>query len=511
MYNHSCPFCGGSSVESFSISEAELNDLVDKLTKSLHEGGNQQFDKKMIQFTADKLLMGMMTGYGKDFTNVDFNSPDWKMLEHIENNVYQFSAAKNFQQLKQMTSLLMDNGKLRTFSEYKKQVQNLNVKFNKTWLKTEYDLAIAGGQMASKWVEFSPDAMLKYSTAGDARVRDSHAELDGIKRPRNDDFWATHYPPNGFNCRCNVISTASKEATDTNKIPSITIMPMFKTNLAANGLVFPKDHPYFIGNPSTEINKVATEILSENKSDRFDLSSYFNSKGKINSSGISDLILKLTSTYGDGKTITKVKFVNADYFMANSRVISDKTGKRVGKSNSLHISNKEIKGWSAGKSLVEAFELIHAGKGNSLNFHQEYAIESLWHEINHSKAVGWKSVKFKTIGRTGIMETINQYYSRQTYHTFLEQLGGKATNQNQVKESGMGYTARLNNFNALVKHHNINSDELTQKLKPILFDDHYENIGRNTESILKDMGVKNADDLIKIMGENSNEFNKHLL
>jgi len=42
----------------------------------------------------------------------------------------------------------------------------------------------------------------EYSTVGDDRVRPEHAELDGIRLPKDDPFWDVNYPPNGFNCRC---------------------------------------------------------------------------------------------------------------------------------------------------------------------------------------------------------------------------------------------------------------------------------------------------------------------
>ena len=41
-------------------------------------------------------------------------------------------------------------------------------------------------------------------TAGDSRVRHTHAEMQGIIRPLGDAYWSTHWPPNGFNCRCHV-------------------------------------------------------------------------------------------------------------------------------------------------------------------------------------------------------------------------------------------------------------------------------------------------------------------
>jgi SPP1 gp7 family putative phage head morphogenesis protein len=41
-------------------------------------------------------------------------------------------------------------------------------------------------------------------TVGDHRVRHAHAQTHGIIRPIGDAYWQTHWPPNGFNCRCYV-------------------------------------------------------------------------------------------------------------------------------------------------------------------------------------------------------------------------------------------------------------------------------------------------------------------
>ncbi|MGL4393604.1 MAG: phage minor head protein [Brevinema sp.] len=42
----------------------------------------------------------------------------------------------------------------------------------------------------------------EYITIGDNRVRPAHAALNGVIRHNKDPFWDTHYPPNGFRCRC---------------------------------------------------------------------------------------------------------------------------------------------------------------------------------------------------------------------------------------------------------------------------------------------------------------------
>ncbi len=44
-----------------------------------------------------------------------------------------------------------------------------------------------------------------YNTVGDDRVRDAHADLDGVTLPKDDPFWRRFWPPNGWSCRCQVI------------------------------------------------------------------------------------------------------------------------------------------------------------------------------------------------------------------------------------------------------------------------------------------------------------------
>ena len=43
---------------------------------------------------------------------------------------------------------------------------------------------------------------LRYSTMNDSRVRPQHRAWEGITLPVNDPFWDTHFPPNGWRCRC---------------------------------------------------------------------------------------------------------------------------------------------------------------------------------------------------------------------------------------------------------------------------------------------------------------------
>ena len=52
----------------------------------------------------------------------------------------------------------------------------------------------------------------RYVTVGDDRVRDSHVGFDGVTLPKDAPFWQVNFPPNGWTCRCAVISVFEKRA-----------------------------------------------------------------------------------------------------------------------------------------------------------------------------------------------------------------------------------------------------------------------------------------------------------
>lgn len=45
----------------------------------------------------------------------------------------------------------------------------------------------------------------EYLTVGDDRVRLSHQAMEGMKLPKEDSRWSSYWPPNGWNCRCQVV------------------------------------------------------------------------------------------------------------------------------------------------------------------------------------------------------------------------------------------------------------------------------------------------------------------
>lgn len=206
-------------------------------------------------------MAGVFEGYGGNFTSFQYASPDYNKLAHLEHNVYSFSGAKNYHQLRDLTNLLTKNS-YTSYRDFRNAAIPLLEEYQGNWLKTEYNAAVAGSQMASKWVDIEkhPTSLIQYRTMEDARVRDDHAQLNRITRPADDSFWNTYYPPNGWNCRCTTIRVNdSRLKTDDSRLSYPEIPKMFQVNLGKEGLVFPKTHPYFIGIPKdvkTQINNL---------------------------------------------------------------------------------------------------------------------------------------------------------------------------------------------------------------------------------------------------------------
>jgi len=51
----------------------------------------------------------------------------------------------------------------------------------------------------------------QYSAVNDSRTRPTHAALHGKVFPADHPFWDTWYPPNGYRCRCSVVSLSRAE------------------------------------------------------------------------------------------------------------------------------------------------------------------------------------------------------------------------------------------------------------------------------------------------------------
>lgn len=232
------------------------------------KGMPDSIDKTVAAQYAKVLMQGIHKGYGETAIGIDYDTPDANMLRSLADNVYQFSAAKNYAQLKALSqALLNSDGKLRSYSEFKQAAYEINDTHVNQWLKTEYNTAVTSAQMASKWVDIQQNKgtlkILEFDAIIDGRTTDLCRHLNGTRKYVDDPFWGIYYPPNHFGERSTVRQQSGGAVTLDSQITYPDIPDMFKTNLAANGLAFPPGHAYYIGCPQKVLQSFGKANYSE--------------------------------------------------------------------------------------------------------------------------------------------------------------------------------------------------------------------------------------------------------
>lgn len=167
-----------------------------------------------------------------------------------------FAGFKTYHQLKEASEYIRtEDGKMKDFETFYADLEELCGKYNKTWARAEYNHIKYSAEMAARWEDIVADKDLydlTYVTRGDARVRADHAKLDGITLPVSDPFWAVGYPPNGWNCRCDVVQVprGSKKYSNSKRViedldSEVKGNELFMYNAGMTGRVMPPRHPYY--------------------------------------------------------------------------------------------------------------------------------------------------------------------------------------------------------------------------------------------------------------------------
>ncbi len=291
-----------------------------------------------------------------------------------------------------------------------------------------------------------------YDAVNDGKTRLAHAAWDGLILRHDDPWWSTHYPPNGYNCRCSVISMSQREMdrgrlVDDPDNPGEKIRKPYTVSEAppveyverrdmrtGQMIRHPRGiDPGFDHAPdqswTPDPGKHTPEIAAAGEKPR-----------PLRVATRADVVRvikeKLDSVTLHG--IKEIDFRRTDAFMA-----TDSAGR-------ITISTKTF-GFCRGFNAAADLRLALQNLGREpLTFNQEYALESLWHEINHNRQP-WTWRAGRLDARTTVMETVNQWVSRRTYPEMLEHLGGfKPEHLEAITTGGYGYNGWIRNFDGLL-------------------------------------------------------------
>jgi len=217
----------------------------EEITKNTLDKTYHELTGGYLQSGAEKGFKGKVADFG------DF-SPEGITIRSIRKNIFQFSAAKQYQQVVTMSDFIYENGLKSPYTEFKKLAKTVFDVYNKNYLKTEYATAVGQAQSARDWLHFEKNKeefpWLKYHTQLDGHVRDQHAALEGLTARVDDPIWRHYAPKNGWNCRC-FLTQEMKGKRSNRELPEFgtpEFPEVFDMNPGIDKLIFdPAKHPYF--------------------------------------------------------------------------------------------------------------------------------------------------------------------------------------------------------------------------------------------------------------------------
>lgn len=203
----------------------------------------QELTKIMNEATAKGLSKGEFS--------IDHNRGFLDAVKHA-NEV--FAAFKTHAMGKSMASkLLDDNGNLKPFDKWMKDISSISSHHVGSWLKTEYNTAVLRAHNAADWRSFienkdiMPNLRWMPTTSPDAEAVHRGYWEKKLTLPVEHPFWNKHHPGDRWNCKCSLESTDDPASPD-DILDDLPIEPAqrgLENNPGKDGKMFNDTHPYF--------------------------------------------------------------------------------------------------------------------------------------------------------------------------------------------------------------------------------------------------------------------------
>lgn len=387
----------------------------------------------------------------------------------LENNAFIFSGLKTYHSLNDVGLALTDEqGGIKSFEAFNKDVEKINDRYNRNYLRAEYQHAVAASQMAVKWNDFQQDGDrydLQYRTAGDERVREEHRRLNGITLPPDDPFWASFFPPNGWGCRCTAVQVRkgkyprsdSQKAIDTgNEITDDLKKRIFRFNPGKELKLFPDKHPY--NKAPQEAKKVITELAEEIKTSE-----------------------------------QAVKFIQESETRRAWFERGFKTLELEKNRNNNGSTDMNGRIWMSLERMPRILTgLTKLRRGGELSLEEADALATLWHEITHNRNKPGNQ-HLTTLARR-YMELANEFVARKTLPEFYGSFGGKMQHiEFMDNRTSTGYNRWVRNYCSLIRKTGADPNKVLDAVREHLFNEQYSKQGEGLVKAIKNSGATKAD------------------
>ena len=202
--------------------------------------------REILRIINEATVDGLVQG------NYDTNI-DKTFLEKLAHSNEVFSAFKVHDMGVDMAKKMRtDEGKLKPFSEWKKDIKSIASHYCGAWLQTEYNTATLRAKFAAEWKQYEADAdimpNLRWMPTTSANPEEEHKVywMNRLTLPVGDRFWDKHHPGDHWNCKCSLEQTDEPANPDVlSHIPDVKAQKGLAANPGKTGEMFDRSHPYY--------------------------------------------------------------------------------------------------------------------------------------------------------------------------------------------------------------------------------------------------------------------------
>ena len=224
--------------------------------------------REILRIINEATVDGLVQG------NYDTNI-DKTFLEKLAHSNEVFSAFKVHNMGVDMAKKMRtDEGKLKPFSEWKKDIKSIASHYCGAWLQTEYNTATLRAKFAAEWKQYEADAdimpNLRWMPTTSANPEEEHKVywMNRLTLPVGDKFWDKHHPGDHWNCKCSLEQTDEPANPDVlSHIPDVKAQKGLAANPGKTGEMFDKEHPYIANLSKEEQAKVKAALEKQQRID----------------------------------------------------------------------------------------------------------------------------------------------------------------------------------------------------------------------------------------------------
>lgn len=372
-----------------------------------------------------------------------------ELVYALRNNAFVFSGFKAYHSLSELgLALVYETGELKLREEFEKEVLAIDDKYNRNYLISEYNNAMASSMMAARWSDFQQDGDrydLQYRTANDDRVREAHQQLNMVTLSIDDPFWDQYFPPNGWNCRCTAVQVRKDkyESSDSHeaikKGDDATAKDkekIFRFNAGKELKLFPDKHPYY---KAPQEAKTAIENLTRPIETRKDLEEELKSVAE-----------------------------RTDWFARGFKqlLVEKRAGNNGGTdmNGTIYLEQNRLKNCIGGIDKLK--------KGEKITFEEADSMATLWHEIAHNRNKrGNMDMDFRQVK---IMELANEFVARHTLPEFYRAFGSEIQHSELMEHrASTGYNKMVRSYQKLAELTKCDMPKLVDDVRKSLFNEEY--------------------------------------